>query len=78
MSISTTAPFAAGRFLMTPLTRLAQGGAYIASLSIRSGRGSQTHDRIYTFRPEFATPDSALHYAAGQGRQWIANPLAFA
>jgi hypothetical protein len=72
------APFSAGKFLITPLSRLVQGGAFTASLSIRRGQGRQTHDRIYTFKPEFATRDSALMYAAAQGRDWLVNPTAFA
>jgi hypothetical protein len=71
-------PFTVGQFLITPLTRSAQAGRFVASLSIRRGKGSQTHDRIYTFKPEFATQDSALTYAAAQGRYWLLNPASLA
>lgn len=63
---------------MTPMTRGAQDGTFTASLSIRRGSGTQTHDRIYTFTPEFATSDCALHYAAEQGQCWLHNPMALA
>lgn len=70
--------FSAGKFLITPLSRLVKEGAFSASLSIRRGQGRQTHDCIYTFKPEFATRDCALRYAAAQGRDWLVNPAAFA
>ncbi len=54
------------------------GGRFTASLSIRRGQGSQTQDSVYTFKPEFANRDSALAYAAQQGRDWLNNSLAFA
>jgi hypothetical protein len=78
MHTPTAAPFSAGKFLFTPLSRPAQAGGFAASLSIRRGQGRATHDRIYTFAPAFATRDSALRYAAAQGRDWLLNPTAFA
>jgi len=51
---------------------------HTALLSIRRGQGSQTHDRVYTFKPEFKTQDSALMYAAAQGRYWLLNPASLA
>ncbi|MFM7025531.1 MAG: hypothetical protein ACKOWC_05660 [Limnohabitans sp.] len=47
-------------------------------LSIQSGQGSETLDRVYTFKPEFKTQDSALMYAAAQGRHWLQNPASLA
>ena len=81
MSLSaypTIAPFADGKFLLTPLSRLSGHERYTASLSVRRGRGSQTQDSVYTFKPEFACRHSALAYAAQQGRDWLrgANTLA--
>jgi hypothetical protein len=78
MSLHSFAPFAIGKFLFTPLTRVARGGLFTASLSIRRGQGSQTHDSVYTFKPEFANRDSALAYAAQQGRDWLNHSVAFA
>ena len=74
MSFATTHPFAVGEFRITPLSRLHGAGHHTALLSIRSGQGSQTHDRVYTFKPEFKTQHSALMYAAAQGRYWLINP----
>ncbi|HYR26079.1 MAG TPA: hypothetical protein VEQ09_09625 [Aquabacterium sp.] len=40
-------------------------------LSIRSGRGSASHDRVFRFAPLFASRDEAVHYAAAQGRDFV-------
>ena len=74
MSFATTHPFAVGEFRITPLSRSHGKGQHTALLSIRRGKGSQTHDRVYTFKPEFTTENSALMYAAAQGRYWLLNP----
>jgi len=71
-------PFTVGKYLITPLSRLAASGRYTASVSIRRGQGRSTNDRIYTFMPEFVTRESALLHAATQGRRWIHHPQAFA
>jgi hypothetical protein len=76
MSLNTT--FSLGGFRITPLSRSDGTGHHTALLSIRRGKGSQTHDRVYTFKPEFKTQDSALMYAAAQGRYWLLNPASLA
>ena len=78
MSFATTHPFAVGDFRITPLSRSRGEGQHTAVLSIRSGQGSETQDRVYTFKPEFKTQDSALMYAAAQGRYWLLNPASLA
>ncbi|WP_119156407.1 hypothetical protein [Caldimonas tepidiphila] len=60
-----------GKYLVSPLTRLAGSGRYAASVSIRSGRGSGTHDRVLRLVPEFDSPDEALRYATAQGLDWL-------
>ena len=78
MSAISSLPFTVGKFHITPLSRAQAAGRFVASLSIRRGRGAQTHDRIYTFKPEFSSQDSALMYAAAQGRYWLINPASLA
>lgn len=78
MTLPDAQPFTAGKFLITPLSRLAASGRYLASVSIRRGQGRSTHDRIYTFKPEFTTCESALLHAATQGHRWVRDPQAFA
>lgn len=70
----TTTPektFSVGKYLVSPLTRLTESGHYAASVSIRSGRGSGTHDRVFRFAPQFATRESALQHAIAQGQHWL-------
>ena len=78
MSSDTTRSFAAGEFQITPLSRSHGPDQHTAVLSIRRGKGSQTHDRVYAFKPEFKTQDSALMYALAQGRNWLLNPASLA
>ncbi|MEY2803516.1 MAG: hypothetical protein RL657_852 [Pseudomonadota bacterium] len=78
MSSFSATPFTVGKFLITPLTRLGPAGRFTAALSIRRGQGTQTHDRIYAFKPAFATQDSVLTYAAAQGRYWMLHPASWA
>lgn len=63
--------FTVGKYLVSPLTRLNEAGRYIASLSIRSGSGRGTHDRVFRFVPEFGTREGAVQYAIAQGHQWL-------
>lgn len=77
MSSFSSLPFTVDKFLITPLIRLNNAGRFSAALSIRRGQGTQTHDRVYTFKPDFASKDSALVYAAAQGRYWMLNPASF-
>lgn len=78
MSSISSLPFTVGKFLITPLIRSDNAGRFIAALSIRRGQGTQTHDRVYTFKPEFTNKDSAMTYAAAQGRYWMLNPASLA
>jgi hypothetical protein len=71
-------PFTAGKYLITPLSRAGENGRYSATVSIRSGEGSGTSDRIYTFEADFGTREDALLHAAAQGRLWLSHPRAFA
>jgi hypothetical protein len=63
-----------GRFLISPITRQTESGQYTASLSIRSGQGSSTHDRVFRFLPLFASAQAAAHYALGQGLNLLRQP----
>ncbi|WP_307189678.1 hypothetical protein [Azohydromonas lata] len=46
-------------------------GRYTASVSIRSGRGSGTHDRVMRLIPVFDTAQAALCHAQSEGLAWI-------
>jgi hypothetical protein len=51
--------------------RREDGGHHVASVSIRSGRGSMTHDRVLRFSPVFRSRAEALAFAARQAHAWI-------
>jgi hypothetical protein len=53
------------------LTRPVEGGRYTAGVSIRSGTGSMTHDRVMRFVPVFDTHDQATRFAAAQALAWL-------
>jgi hypothetical protein len=71
MNTTQESAFSVGKYLVSPLTRLNDAGQYIASLSIRSGSGRGTHDRVFRFQPEFSTRECAVQYAIDQGHQWL-------
>ncbi|MDD2546332.1 MAG: hypothetical protein PHI55_08630 [Burkholderiaceae bacterium] len=69
---SNTAPHTiVGKYLISPLTRLLDDGRYAASVSIRSGSGRGTHDRVMRFIPSFSDQAAAVQYATREGLSWI-------
>jgi hypothetical protein len=62
---------AVGKYLVSPLVRRLEDGLFTASVSIRSGRGSASHDRVMRFTPHFADATQALQYAIEQGLGWV-------
>ena len=70
---------AAGKYLVSPLIKDLDDGRFSASVSIRSGRGSGTHDRVMRFTPRFGSHAAAVRYAVDQGLGWVRDrttPLA--
>jgi hypothetical protein len=69
-----------GKYLISPMTRLLENGWYACSVSIRSGRGQATTDRVLRLTRLFRDSASASNYAVGEGLQWMgiqrAMPLA--
>ena len=62
---------AVGKYLVAPLVRRLEDGLFAAAVSIRSGRGSASHDRVMRFTPRFADASQALQYANEQGLGWV-------
>lgn len=60
-----------GRYLISPLTKMLGNGWYACSVSIRSGSGSGTHDRVLRLTRLFQTRLAAVRYATAEGLQWI-------
>ena len=71
MILTPHTPFSVGRFLVSPLSRQTESGDYSASISIRSGRGMGTHDRVIRLLPRFDTLHAALEHAACEGRALV-------
>lgn len=59
---------------MSPLIRPVEGGRFAASVSIRSGAGSMTHDRVMRFARVFDTHDQAARFATDQARTRLRRP----
>lgn len=64
-------PHTVGRFLLTPLIRKTDCGRHRASLSIRSGEGAASHDRVLRFVPLFTSMQAAARYALKYGTQYV-------
>lgn len=62
---------AVGKYLVSPLAKPQGEGRYAASVSIRSGRGSATHDRVLRFSRIFDSAAAAMHYATEHALGWI-------
>ncbi len=62
---------AVGKYLVSPLAKPQETGGYAASVSIRSGQGSATHDRVMRFTGLFDSAAAALHYATENALAWI-------
>jgi len=61
-----------GKYLISPIIRRLDSDRFAASVSIRSGRGSMTLDRVLRFVPDFGSHDQAAHFATEQALSWIA------
>ena len=60
-----------GKFRIQPCSRALPNGAFGAQVSVASGRGSASTDRVMRFVPEFATPAAASQYALDEGMLWV-------
>lgn len=64
-------PISMGKFRIQPCSRALPNGAFGAQVSVASGRGSASTDRVMRFVPEFATPAAASQYALDEGMLWV-------
>jgi hypothetical protein len=60
-----------GKYQISPLATQLDDGGFTASVSIRSGKGSATHDRVSRFTALFDNAPAALHYATEHALAWI-------
>lgn len=64
---------AVGKYLVSPLIKTQEDGCFAASVSIRSGQGSGTTDRVMRFTPRFGSHAAAVRYAVDQGLGWVSE-----
>ena len=60
-----------GKYQVSTLATQLDDGGFTASVSIRSGKGSATHDRVSRFTALFDNAPAALHYATEHALVWI-------
>ena len=60
-----------GKFLVTPLTRATGNGWFACSVSVRSGSGSATTDRVLRLTRLFQDKATAAQYAVAEGMRWL-------
>jgi len=65
-----------GKYLISPLTKALENGWYACSVSIRSGSGRGTTDRVVRLTRLFLDARSAAEYATAEGLRWIGMPRA--
>lgn len=63
-----------GKYLISPLTQLLENGWYGCSVSIRSGSGRGTTDRVVRLTRLFRDKSAAAAYAIREGLRWIGQP----
>ena len=69
-----TRPRKVGRYLVSPLIKQPANGTFAISVSIRSGSGSATTDRVLRLTGVFPCPREAVAYARSEALQWITPP----
>jgi hypothetical protein len=60
-----------GKYRIAACPRVLDGGRFEAQVSIASGRGSASTDRVMRFHDDFSSHDAAAHYALSQGINWV-------
>ena len=60
-----------GKYRIAACPRRLPGGQYAAQVSIASGSGSASTDRVMRFHDEFTSHDAAARFAIAQGIDWV-------
>lgn len=64
-------PVTMGKYRIAACPRPLTSGRFEAQVSIASGSGSASTDRVMRFCDDFSTHDAAAHYALAQGIDWV-------
>lgn len=70
-TIKNVSPLTLGRYRIAACSRPLPGGLFAAQVSIASGTGSASTDRVMRFLDEFTTHAAAADYALAQGIDWV-------
>ena len=70
-SLHAHEPITVGKYRIAACPRQVDGGGYAAQVSIASGHGRASTDRVMRFIPEFPSHDAASRYAIQQGLNWV-------
>ena len=69
--MQTTKSIEVGKYLVSPIIKTQDDGSFAASVSIRSGIGQASHDRVMRFTRRFNSQRAALRYATAEGLAWV-------
>ena len=67
----STSPITIGNYRIAACPRPLDCGRFAAQVSIASGSGRGTTDRVMRFHDLFLTHEAAAHYALAQGIVWV-------
>jgi hypothetical protein len=70
---SSLTPVTIGKYRIAACPRPLETGRYAAQVSIASGSGSASTDRVMRFCDDFPSHDAAAHYALSQGIIWVSE-----
>ena len=68
-------PVTIGKYRIAAGPSLYIDGSYLAQVSIASGTGSASTDRVMRFTDNFSSHDAAAQYALAQGIDWAHSAL---
>ena len=66
-----------GKYRIAACPQPLESGRFAAQVSIASGRGSASTDRVIRFCDDFSSHDAAAHYALAQGIEWVHQTTRF-
>lgn len=69
--LKNPAPTQVGKYLVSPLIKPLANGWFASSVSIRSGFGRATSDRVLRLTRMFLSVPEAAAYAEAEGLRWI-------
>lgn len=68
-------PITLGKYRIAACPHSQTDGRFAAQVSIASGRGSASTDRVMRFIDDFPTYEEAARYAMAQGLSWVRATL---